>query len=892
MNNISNIDNYIKPDNAIKFMEAIDPNRRWNLCALVNGKNGATMHSQTINNAKDVSYWLEQNKNNNCYFTLNETDVLKKPKEHEITKITGFYVDIDPQGEGDIYEERTEILSRLQNYNPAPSLIVDSGNGYQGIWLLKEPLEVHNYNREQDKGQWITLPQYVAAGKITIVDAKRINLGLINALGGDKVQNIDRLLRLPGSANIPNERKRSKGRTIVGSLWLNSNQDIIKKYSALELPIAPVLALNSHDIKITPIKAAAKVKVDELKQEYAHVPKECFETIINLKPLDYNDEPGRDNSRSAHLIRAIKQMLQGGIAEEKIKSILMDKDYRISENIYKQNRTPQRPPSEQADRMIGLCKGYIKNSLELTSTRAAADFTGVSMEEQPIASQPTDSDVDYLSTLEEQSRWLQELNEKYSVILSYHGNCLIMKMERDPLRGIEVFRRSVLRDMFANRLITEFKDFDQYDNIKRQSMPVAEWWFQHKKRRQYDSADFAPGKNLPAEIYNLFQGFEIKPKKGEFKLFQHHLWENICCEDKESYDYLIQWMAAVVQNLGTPGGNALILTGPKGGGKGTVAQIFQRILGRHFIQITNPEQTFGKFNQHLADKIFVFLDEAFWAAGSAKHEGALKSLITESNLVVEPKGYTAQTYRNCMNIMIASNNEFVVPATEDERRFFVLNISEKMSNLRKTDSKLVMDYFSNIYKEMDNGGAEAFLDYLLKIDLSNYNKYAPPKNAALQEQIELNLNAKELWLQEVLQNGSWFIDVDHFNESPCTLELNESFDEWKRRNNEKYERSRYFKPFFKKYIPEFSTSKERIEYMPREYKKDDAEKQVTISKAMNVFRFPSLSRCRELWIKKFPLSLDNFKEAEDDTINQPSSKLLTLREKLKQRKFIEDLNDE
>ena len=84
-------------------------------------------------------------------------------------------------------------------------------------------------------------------------------------------------------------------------------------------------------------------------------------------------------------------------------------------------------------------------------------------------------------------------------------------------------------------------------------------------------------------------------------------------------------------------------------------------------------------------------------------------LPTEDSLIVEPKGKDAFQIKNHMRLIIASNNEWVVPAGMEERRFFVLDVCDKNMQNR--------EYFNRIFEQMDNGGREALLYDLLRYNL-------------------------------------------------------------------------------------------------------------------------------------------------------------------------------
>ncbi len=94
-----------------------------------------------------------------------------------------------------------------------------------------------------------------------------------------------------------------------------------------------------------------------------------------------------------------------------------------------------------------------------------------------------------------------------------------------------------------------------------------------------------------------------------------------------------------------------------------------RILGPHFYAIHHTKKLTGNFNSHLKDVILAFADEAFWA-GDKQAEGVLKAMITEPFVSIEHKGKDAIQIKNHINICIASNNDWVIPAGMEERRLF------------------------------------------------------------------------------------------------------------------------------------------------------------------------------------------------------------------------------
>src|ERR1700744_2087702 len=121
-------------------------------------------------------------------------------------------------------------------------------------------------------------------------------------------------------------------------------------------------------------------------------------------------------------------------------------------------------------------------------------------------------------------------------------------------------------------------------------------------------------------------------------------------------------------------------------------------------QISSAEHLVGRFNGHLRDTVLLFADEAYWP-GNQGAEGTLKRLVTEPPIFIEAKGRDGGEVPNLLHVMMASNEDWVVPAGERERRYFNLKVSdEKLQN---------HGWFKAINDQLENGGYEAMLHDLL-----------------------------------------------------------------------------------------------------------------------------------------------------------------------------------
>jgi hypothetical protein len=356
---------------------------------------------------------------------------------------------------------------------------------------------------------------------------------------------------------------------------------------------------------------------------------------------------------------------------------------------------------------------------------------------------------------------IAEFNRRYMVV-NEAGKAVIYAPAYDPVLKRERFDRMAFEDLkrlYLNRRIKVGED----EKGKAVMRGAADHWLTSPDRKQYiNGITFDPsGRPQEKGVLNLWKGFATKPAPGDWTLMREHILYVICKNDRERFEYLINWLARMLQQPDTQGETAIVLKGGEGTGKGTLAKALLYIIGHHSLAISNSKHLTGNFNSHLRDCVFLFADEAFFAGDKASI-GSLKSLITEPYLTVEAKYQNAVQIPNFLHILMASNEEWVVPASLDARRFFVLEVPD--------DKKNAHAYFAAIAAQMKAGGYEAMLHDLLAIDLSEFNVRDVPITEGLQQQKKLSLGTTDAWWMEVLHRG-------YVLQSKCGL--GEMFSEWR-----------------------------------------------------------------------------------------------------------------
>jgi hypothetical protein len=278
---------------------------------------------------------------------------------------------------------------------------------------------------------------------------------------------------------------------------------------------------------------------------------------------------------------------------------------------------------------------------------------------------------------------------------------------------------------------------------------VGKAWLRYPKRRDFEGVYFHPAQTREG-WYNLYQGFAVEPaEKVDFKRIEKYLWhvDNIISSNVAGIKkYIWAWVADMYQVPEDKKGVAIILRGGKGTGKGFFARPFLDLWGHHAMSIINPSQFTGRFNSHLANKILMYIDEAFWTGSRKEAEGIVKGLITEATIAIEAKGVDVVSLDNFNKFIMASNQDWAVPASFDERRFCCIDVNPAAAQNIK--------YFAHLHAEMVHlEFLPNLLRYLLDYQYDPAAVRKPPQSKALTDQKLHGLEPTQQWWYEVLQSA-------------------------------------------------------------------------------------------------------------------------------------------
>lgn len=331
-----------------------------------------------------------------------------------------------------------------------------------------------------------------------------------------------------------------------------------------------------------------------------------------------------------------------------------------------------------------------------------------------------------------------EVNARYALV-HQQNKVLVADFGQPEIRFLSV---PDLHKLYANDVVqVGSKDRPRY-------VSKSELWFRSPGRREYrGGVIFNPSPDAPADAYNEWRGWTVEPDpKADCSLILAHVRDVIAAGDKAHADYILNWLAQLVQQPHIKPDVALVLKGGKGCGKDTLAEAVIRIVGRkHVAHITSPEALVGRFNSAFASALLGHVEEAYWP-GDKSGQGRLQSLITARTQPIERKGIDTVEVPSFVRLLMTTNERWAIPASHDERRYAVFDVSSHRIGDRS--------YFRALWRQIDGSGPAAFLHHLLNRDLSGFDPRDAPQTEALMDQKRASLKGVAAWWFDRLHAGT------------------------------------------------------------------------------------------------------------------------------------------
>jgi phage/plasmid-associated DNA primase len=227
---------------------------------------------------------------------------------------------------------------------------------------------------------------------------------------------------------------------------------------------------------------------------------------------------------------------------------------------------------------------------------------------------------------------------------------------------------------------------------------------------------------------------------------------NIVGDDKNGVDWVLNWLAGIFQNPTKKVTTALILHGEHGTGKGL---FFEEVMGYILKQNYNKvgfNQISSEFTSWLKNKLLVFCNEIVHYENKQQVSQSMKEVVSDSHFTLREMRKDPVSYPNFSRICIASNgiNPFKMEA--GDRRFSVFR-SKKLKN--------GVGIYNNLMENLDLE-CQAFVNYMLNLNINWNNANKPYLNKQREEIIYSNMNSCEAFIKQFEDSETFLFFMEEY----------------------------------------------------------------------------------------------------------------------------------
>lgn len=611
-----------------------------------------------------ATWALDQNaQQRNIYWTANVVTpgLNKKPTKEDITGVRVAHVDVDPSGSG---WDKSAALSDIQ-LRGTPSVIIDSGNGWQALWWLSETSDIET--------------------------VERINRGIQHAFKADHCWNIDRLLRVPGGGliNWPDKRKQSLGRVPVPTALHQPFNGVAYAPSALltRFPANETVAANvsqmlptgpredytgpEDDDELIRMMLRSRGGVSAMFGEKATVA-DLWEadpaTMAKFFPSDSGDDFNRSSADAALLAHL---------------TFWTGNDPARIDRLFRRSGLMRDKWNRESYREISIGKAVAACVNVYSAARELPDQSALQGEIL------TGGEILNINEQIEYFKGCVYVADRHEVIIP-DGQSL--KPDRfNAMYGGKIF---MIGDSGSEK-----KAFTAFTENRLHQFPkVATTMFE----------PLMPFGTIRDNMVNVYRPDpSVSAIPGDVSPFLDHLSRMFPVErDRE---ILLTYLASLVQNPGVKFQWAPFIQGVQGNGKSMIGEILKRAVGPMYVHEPFSDDLANKFNDWLDNKLLIVVEELSLGE-RVEIENNIKTWVTSRSIEMQAKGGKKSMRPNRSNWIIFSNFQNALPIDANQRRYAPFFTAQQTAEDVARDFS--GDYFPKMWEWLNNGGFEHLTHYL------------------------------------------------------------------------------------------------------------------------------------------------------------------------------------
>ncbi|KAA6395349.1 MAG: hypothetical protein EZS28_009121 [Streblomastix strix] len=317
----------------------------------------------------------------------------------------------------------------------------------------------------------------------------------------------------------------------------------------------------------------------------------------------------------------------------------------------------------------------------------------------------------------DESELMQDLMRVMCYTTASDGSAMYMVKQWDSASGVNIIRymseqnvRSLLNKVVWKKNKKTYDIFHEYNHLF------------HKIGIKFYSKN-------PNE-FSIFQGLKYSVldtvDMSVIEQFLGLVKDTIAGDDEIVYEYILNWLAWIVQNIGEKSGVAPVLIGPQGIGKNRFIDAISELFAGYSVpNISDMSKLTGAFNAMIEDKIISIQNEINnIGTGNNKRANSdkLKTLITEKYVVISQKYIPDHMSESPTNFILVSNNSRPVWVEQSDRRFVICEC--------KGPHREDFDYFDRLSKGYTPEFYDNLTTFLTFRDISKFNIHNIPMTAA------------------------------------------------------------------------------------------------------------------------------------------------------------------
>lgn len=276
--------------------------------------------------------------------------------------------------------------------------------------------------------------------------------------------------------------------------------------------------------------------------------------------------------------------------------------------------------------------------------------------------------------VEEQYQMYKDIVEKKYFMVN--KPCCFGYLDNENKLQLESYRN--MKDI----ILKTYNFSKKNDKGKEIGFNFIEKWTSDINRRIYEGIVFEPNKTEEElkGYYNLFTGFEYESvnyeeKKDDVEEILKFI-KSLVIDDEKCYNYLIEWIARIIQLKTRTEQSVILYSHAHGVGKSFIHKLISNIFGKKYVTVIKTIEEISKeFNSQFENKFLIYADEI--KAKSSNLYDDLKNIITAPTININRKGIESFQTSNYNNLIFTTNTYNMCKIEKDDRRLTIIDCVEK-----------------------------------------------------------------------------------------------------------------------------------------------------------------------------------------------------------------------